>query len=204
MHQISGLIAKSATTDRFARDHGLARPAALAEGFGFLALDDENLVQVIGHDGGVALEGFEYLTPELMAVLGQSSRSGDLAYVETEYWGGTGSQGAVVFQAGRPVFGPKHAATGVINEALARLGVVSADPKVDAFDHVGLSLHRSNEAFRTGGARPSTRSGQRPARRRTAKPIWWILAMLVAAAAVWAGTIVAANVGIDLNLPVLH
>ena len=66
-------------------------------------------------------------------------------YFETEHFGGNGRQGAVVFQNGTAVFGPKSAEHGPINEALACLGVRVAAPAHDEFETVGLIRHRHTE-----------------------------------------------------------
>ncbi len=195
MHTISGLIAKATVVDRLASQWGLARPTALSLGFSFLPLDDQNLGKVIGLNKGDAVEGFDYLTSGLSEVLCQSSRSGDLAYIETEYSGGAGAQGAAVFQAGSVTFGPKRAEIGPINEALAMLGITSGDPPNDAFERVGLGRYRSNEASRKAAQQPpmpSKKSG------RTPWIIWWVMAIVAVAAAV----VIAANAGIDFKLPI--
>ena len=72
----------------------------LSLGFSFLPLDEHNLNKVVGPEKGDAIAGFNYLTAGLIEVLRQCSQSGDLAYIETEYSGGDGTQGAVVFQTG--------------------------------------------------------------------------------------------------------
>lgn len=197
-HQISGLIAETPSAGRFASEHQLAPPTALSNGLSFIALDGDNLVQVTGPGGGAAVDGFEYLTPELIAALRYASQFFSCAYIETEYWGGTGDQGAVVFQAGMITFGPKRAPCGVINEALAKLGVVSTDPTIDAFDHLGLGQYRSNETARTGDQRLLMSSTPRTARQKVSKPIWLILAIVVVGAALWA----AASAGFDSPLSI--
>jgi hypothetical protein len=66
-------------------------------------------------------------------------------YFETEYFGGTGSQGAAVFRAGEVAYGPKAAVSGPINEALALLGVRTPSVGTDAFEAVGLGRHRRTD-----------------------------------------------------------
>lgn len=75
----------------------------------------------------------------------EASRGTSLVYFETEYFGGLGGQGAAVFADGALIYGPISAAIGPINEALALLGVAVTPPATDAFDAVGLGLHRSAE-----------------------------------------------------------
>jgi hypothetical protein len=179
---------------------GLDRPTALSLGFSFLPLDKKNLDKVVGARRGDTVEGFDYLSSELIDVLCQSSRSGDFAYIETEYSGGDGAQGAAVFQGGRVTFGPKGAEIGPINEALAMLGVASGDPPNDAFERVGLAQWRSNNAIRKTPQLPL------PARRSGRLPlvIWGLMAIVVLVVAVAVAAVIAANAGIDFRLPVFH
>jgi len=96
---------------------------------------------------------FVYLTPRLTEILCSASIGAEFSYVETEYHGGNGGQGAVLFQRGEVAFGPVWVEEdiGPINEALSRMGVTQKPGKVDAFDVVGLDAFRSNEDFRDKG-----------------------------------------------------
>lgn len=78
-----------------------------------------------------------------------------IAYIETDYCGGIGLQGAVVWENGQAILGPiltddtrpeywKPIAKNAINQALRLLGAVKGS-EVDEFDAVGLGQHRSNE-----------------------------------------------------------
>lgn len=64
------------------------------------------------------------------------------AVIETNYFGGMGTQHALVFQGIQSVPDP----TKSVNSALRLLGV-KADPNRDEFDTVGLGKHRSNPDF---------------------------------------------------------
>lgn len=84
------------------------------------------------------------------AVLAEWSVAGRVAYLEAEYFGGIGSQFAVVWQRGSIVLGPlvttedePPPAQGwsPISQALRHLGA-SADGHYDEFDAVGLGRHR--------------------------------------------------------------
>jgi hypothetical protein len=147
-HHITGLIASQTTLAGLDAPFAKQPRFALAEGLGFLPLDYENLDDVVGHYAGGAVGKFENLTPKLIALLEKTSESCVLAYVETEYFGGTGGQSAVVFRQGKIVFGPTSAEGGVINEALGLLGVQASPDHFDAFESVGLQRHRSNEDWR--------------------------------------------------------
>jgi len=204
MHSISGLIAEAAVLDRIASRLALATPAMLSLGFGFLPLDNTNLDKVVGRKRGDPVEGFDYLTSGLIKVLRRSSRAGDFAYIETEYSGGAGTQGAAVFQSGALKFGPKRAEIGPINEALAMLGMTSGDPPDDAFERVGLGRHRSNGAIREADQQRLKPSQSPSGHRRLRRIIWRWVAAMVAMAVAAAAAVIAANAGIEFKLPALH
>jgi hypothetical protein len=148
-HHITGVVARREMLKRLDKLGG--QPFfALAEGFAFMPLDDQNLDDLVGVHAGDAVADFVYLTERLIEFLRQASQGGDLAYVETEYHGGTGGQGAVLFHAGEVSFGPRWCENeiGPMNDALARMGITKNPTKFDAFQTIGLDAYRSNEAFR--------------------------------------------------------
>jgi hypothetical protein len=85
---------------------------------------------------------FEYLSARVEEWVASASLGGRLAYVEAEYFGGTGLQAAVGFQEGAIALGPMQADVGPINTALNFLGVVRT-AQMDEFDTVDLGRHRS-------------------------------------------------------------
>ncbi len=98
--------------------------------------------------------GFWMLPGSFAGTLALWSHSGPVAYVEAEYFGGTGQQRAAVWEAGALAFGPLHCAEGEgfppegspISQALRRLGVSRGD-HFDEFDSAGLSRHRTMERW---------------------------------------------------------
>jgi len=68
------------------------------------------------------------------------------AIIETDYFGGTGDQAAVVYEAGHAVLPGRSASIGPINDALLALGVVSNGSQ-DPFDTVGLGRFRRVESL---------------------------------------------------------
>jgi hypothetical protein len=75
-----------------------------------------------------------------------------LAYVEADYFGGVGTQGAAVWDSGRLAFGPVFIGEAVpvpasgtpISQALARLGVARGGHH-DEFEAAGLDRERDTE-----------------------------------------------------------
>lgn len=100
--------------------------------------------------------GFWKLPRTVADLLAALSTAGPVAYAELDYFGGVGSQAAVVWDTGEPVWGPRilEAKQPVPQEgtpvscALKRLGVVAAQG-LDEFDTVGLGRHRHMESWET-------------------------------------------------------
>lgn len=84
------------------------------------------------------------------------SVAGPIAYVEADFFGGTGSQSAQVWANAATVFGPVHLAEGEptpkggtpISQALRHLGVRRGG-RVDEFEGAGLDRHRHLEDWLT-------------------------------------------------------
>ena len=92
-----------------------------------------------------AFEEFWKFPKGLLPLVESLSKDQSVAYVETEYFGGTGVQAAAVWLKGKLVYGPKqNKKIGPINAALRRLGVRASDGR-DEFDTIGLGRFRSNE-----------------------------------------------------------
>ncbi|MCP5521145.1 MAG: hypothetical protein H7A46_06310 [Verrucomicrobiales bacterium] len=121
----------------------------LAEQVALIPLDRDYLLLSDG-DPTEAAEIHGWASPQwLSQMVSRFSRS---AYIEAEFWGGTGMQASVVWEAGQITFGPEIS-TGAINTALRRLGIAGGPavsihglplaPGRDPFDVVGLGRHRS-------------------------------------------------------------
>jgi hypothetical protein len=144
MHHVTGLIGKATFLRRIAGAHELHRLAELGCELALLPLpeDTPEAAFILSRTNG---EEFQYLTTTLIVALQQASSGGAIVYFETEYFGGTGGQGAAVFRDGKLVFGPEWADIGPINSALKKLGVTAAPPFIDEFDTVGLGQFRTTE-----------------------------------------------------------
>ena len=96
------------------------------------------------------------LTTTDIAFAGRQSQMAPIAYVETDYFGGGGTQSALAWVGGALVLKPmtvdaaaqrrRPAMTWPINAALRTIGIKAA-PSMDEFDTVGLGRFRSNEAI---------------------------------------------------------
>lgn len=73
-------------------------------------------------------------------ILQPYSKNGMLAYLETDYFGGVGTQAGVLFENGERIEGPTDK-EGIINQILRKMGVC-IEPGKDEFDSVGLGNYR--------------------------------------------------------------
>jgi hypothetical protein len=144
-HCVTGLIAKPGPLGAFARKHALHIPLALAYGLEILPLRDEDIDSFLTQPMTGLSEGFNYLSEQLVQILMAASSDSSIMYFETDYFGGMGTQGAALFKNGVMIYGPASAEHGPINNALAMLGIITISPAADAFDTIGLGLHRHTD-----------------------------------------------------------
>ncbi|MFI0848632.1 hypothetical protein [Mesorhizobium sp. IMUNJ 23232] len=154
-HIITGIVASTLTFKALGPIFGEDKPVMLAQGMAFIPLDDQNLDEILGHTSEETIATFQYLTPALNAFLRSASRSGCIAYIETEYHGGQGFQAAAVYDRSAVVLEPEMAEEDVINRALNLLGVRIDKRQHDAFDAIRLGEYRSNQDFRIEASRPA-------------------------------------------------
>ena len=83
--------------------------------------------------------------PAMLRVLADLSRSGPIAFVETDYFEGRGAQAATACVDGK-VVASKEGDGRPINEALRAIGVVRSSDE-DEFDTVCLGKYRSMDRF---------------------------------------------------------
>jgi hypothetical protein len=93
-----------------------------------------------------AVPEFWKLSGPLMHVVELLSAHGVIAYIETEYFGGSGHQAAAVWESGRLRMPPTRANIGPINSALRLMGVTVGDAH-DEFQAIGLDAERSNDSW---------------------------------------------------------
>ncbi|MEU5880995.1 hypothetical protein [Spirillospora sp. NPDC047279] len=125
-----------------------ARLVPLDQGLSFMPISDD-LFDAVTERSAAPLPGFWRLPAGFERTLADWSRSGPVAYVEAEYFGGTGEQHAAAWHQGHLIFGPLHIEEGQrwpeggspISQALRHLGA-QAGTAFDEFDAVGLQHHR--------------------------------------------------------------
>lgn len=120
---------------------------SLSQGLALLPLRDVDMDAFLVPPLGEAAAGFLYLFAQLSEQLQEASKGSPMAYIETDYFGGIGSQAAIVFVEGRLAYGALAGPIGVINGALRLLGVEISGQAHDEFEAVGLSRYRHNDAW---------------------------------------------------------
>lgn len=143
-HCIQAIVTTAETADRLQRLHGLLPRVSAPQGFAIFPVDAEFVDSVTSARPPQNTETFMLLTDAFHDFLCELSRFGTLAYVETDYFGGIGGQGAVVYSNREVVVKPEWRDSGPINRALERLGV-KRSLLGDRFSALGLDKYRSND-----------------------------------------------------------
>lgn len=149
-HSLTALIGTPAVLAALASRFGRPEPSTLRFGLVVLPLTEERLDSLARFDEP-SFANFTYLVPALESGIARAAPVGRLLYVETDYFGGVGSQGAALFDDGRLVWreattieraprsrrGMGPADRSPVSRGLFELGV-EAGPDGDEFDAVGL------------------------------------------------------------------
>jgi len=150
-HFIDGFVAKYELLAAAAKNVPEARVCRIGLGYGFFPMTDA----VTCEDDSAANYDFLYrLTCPMANWAVENSKQFPIAYVATDYYGGRGSQAAIVWQNGKAVFGPVETKEFdepgppllelAINRALRELGVQRGTAR-DEFEATGLGGGRNNE-----------------------------------------------------------
>ena len=131
-------------------------PIQLPQGLSMLFLTDDlfdAIAESVNDDNEIVVAGFNYFTSAIAFVLTEYSQNGKLAYFETDYFGGDGTQAAILYEKGMPKFPPIFTddmngwslnKVRAINTILQAFGIVKLND-IDEFDSVGLGNFRRME-----------------------------------------------------------
>jgi hypothetical protein len=104
MHTIRCFIGKEKIMKVFEGNWVKANDLILPQGFSMIFLTNDlfdDVTELIDSKLDIDYSKyFAYLTPSIYELLVQESKNGKLAYIETEYFGGVGSQSAILFDKG--------------------------------------------------------------------------------------------------------
>ena len=165
-HMLTALIASPVLLSKLTQQYGLRLPVELPQGFAMLPLSPNTLDFLLNspeRGDSKLLEGFEFLDSQMVALFKKLSSDEFVAYVETEYFGGTGGQGAIVFKGGEQIYvghdsdfedgklipqselNARSLDDRAINGALKLLGVKKSVADLDEFDALHLGDYRETE-----------------------------------------------------------
>jgi hypothetical protein len=140
---LQALVGKGETLQSHTSDFQHVHVVPLPQGLALIPIVDD-LHEHFGEDG--AREGFYRLSSDIEVWAQQMSASSPVAYIEAEFFGGDGSQSAVVWSGCSRAFGPVHARD-AIDQALHFLGVRVGDAH-DEFAALHLGRHRDTNSWR--------------------------------------------------------
>lgn len=156
MHCIQFIIGEDAHIQSICAQYNEAKYCRLEQNFAAIPLIAPFLAEVEQLYAGTDLPDygdlqlspdFEYATPALFTFLCEQTVDNDLAYVETDYFGGAGQQSAALFRGIRVAAAysdAKNPNINPINLVLKELNVVCTKTW-DEFDSIGLGDYRSNK-----------------------------------------------------------
>lgn len=147
-HCIHAIVAPHVTSDVISSCWPELPRLIRDNGFNIFPVDADLIDARIAPDETPNENGDEFmlLTPGFLKLLQSLSRDGQLAYVETEYFGGAGGQGALVFHNGVQIMPPTWDVFGTINNALKLIGVKHQETG-DRFDAIGFGSVRDNDGL---------------------------------------------------------
>ena len=150
MHILEAIIAKEETIKCIEERYIPAKSIQLSQGYAMVpltsALKDD--IDGLGGSEQLAYDCFEKLSRSICKAIEDTTRPYEIAYIETEYFGGAGEQAALVWRNGDIVFGPSSLtdSDNPINDALKSIGV-RVITEHDEFDEMNLSRERDTEEW---------------------------------------------------------
>jgi hypothetical protein len=162
-HVLHAVIGRKPPVVHFAGRWFSACLVGLPQGFALVPLTEslfDEIATTAQSESSDPFPEFERLSATVEAALRDASAAGPVAYIETNYFGGCGTQSAIAWDRRKVSSGPFKTEDSwngsefvtnppgerAINRVLAALGVVPAVGK-DAFDTVNLSEFRSTESM---------------------------------------------------------
>ena len=136
-YYLQAIVGRQTTLMQHASAFQHAHIVPLGQGIAMIPVTDDLYDEFA--DGG-EVDRFYKLSPGIENWAKRISDSAPIAYVEAEFFGGTGGQSAIAWSQGSSVLGPVHSQH-AINEVLRFFGV-RVEKAHDEFDAIGLGRHR--------------------------------------------------------------
>ncbi len=141
-HCINAVIGARDPVRRLAEDW-LIEVTELPQDFGMIPMTNgflEDVGELMEVSDDLCFPELENFTEEVKELMEYYSFRTKLAYIETDYFGGVGTQAGVLYENGRIAIGPRRG-EGTINILLKELGVWHY-PDKDEFDMLELGKYR--------------------------------------------------------------
>lgn len=159
-HHLRAVIGKAQPVAQLARGWPHARLVLLPQGFALIpttsALRAEMFEAFAEKDAPHPHAELDLLSAALAHAIRDASQGARLAYIETDYFGGVGTQSAIGWENGAVACGPfaGSAPNGLpINTALAWMGAV-ANTGSDEFDALHLGHYRDTDTVAKRDGKP--------------------------------------------------
>jgi len=143
-HCLQAIVARSDVVDKLRARYPQLPQVAARQGFVILPVDADFIDSVTGARPAQSTDEFMLLTAAFDELLRRLSSLGPIAYIETDYFGGVGGQGAAVYSGGETAMEPEWRRSGPIDRALRLIGVKRL-LLGDRFRALGLEAYRSND-----------------------------------------------------------
>lgn len=145
-HNINAFIGKDDIIQKLSDDWIKARDIPLKQGYSMVCLTGDlfdDIMELSEADDELNCSELTLFTTAIFDIMQEYSNNSMLAYIETDYFGRTGTQAGVLFENGRIIINPTEKESGIINIILHKLGVYRENGK-DEFDSLGLGKYRKN------------------------------------------------------------
>lgn len=142
-HMIRAVIGKDNVMQAIAERWVYAEMISLPQGYALIFLNDylfDDIEELINLKNTCHNPHLNYLTDSVICFLKEYSHGAQLVYMETDYFGGYGTQAGVIFENGEMTGEPMHG-DGTVNHLLRLLGVRKQLLK-DEFDSLELYKYR--------------------------------------------------------------
>lgn len=161
-HQLHAVIGPKKSAEEFSNRWRLAHPISLPQDFVMVPLTAalfDDITELMNLSDPDPFTEFERLSASAEIVLREVSKFGVLGYIETDYFGGCGTQSAIAWNKGKILLGALKSeitwngesyketptAKSAINQVLSILGVWT-NQKKDEFDMLSLGDFRNTES----------------------------------------------------------
>jgi hypothetical protein len=157
-HHLRAVIGNAQPVAQFALGWAHARLVILPQGFALIPVTGElreELIEAFAEDLASPHGELVRLSTALERAVCDASHGARLAYIETDYFGGRGTQGAIGWENGEVACGPLSSSPNVwpINTALAWMGA-AAHTESDEFDALHLGNYRDTDTVAEREGKP--------------------------------------------------